>query len=150
MFEKLDTVVVGGGQAGLAMSYYLKRLRREHAVIERGRVGERWRSERWDSLRFQFPSSSIQLPGYAFQTDDPGGYVPKDEIVRFLDRYATLIDAPLRCGLAVNALRQSSTSGCLLVETEQGSSFEATNVIVATGPINGHKFLHSPIRCRLN
>jgi putative flavoprotein involved in K+ transport len=63
VFEKFDTVVVGGGQAGLAMSYYLKRLRREHALIVRGRVGERWRSERWDLLRFQFPSSSIQLPG---------------------------------------------------------------------------------------
>ena len=62
VFEKFDTVVVGGGQAGLAMSYYLKRLRREHALIVRGRVGERWRS------------------------------VPTDEIVRFLDRSASLID----------------------------------------------------------
>ena len=136
MFEKIDTVVVGGGQAGLAMSYYLKRMGRKHVVIERGRVGESWRSERWDSLMFQFPNSSIQLPGYTYETDDPNGYVPKDEIVRFLENYATLIGAPLRCGLVVNALRQNSASRRLLVETDQGSSFEAVNVVVATGPFH--------------
>jgi putative flavoprotein involved in K+ transport len=134
--EKIDTVVVGGGQAGLAMSYHLKRLGREHIVIERGRVAESWRSERWDSLMFQFPNSSIQLPGYAYETDDPNGYVPKDKIVRFLENYATVIRAPLRCGFRVNALRQNSASGRLLVETEQGSSFEAVNVVVATGPFH--------------
>jgi NADPH-dependent 2,4-dienoyl-CoA reductase/sulfur reductase-like enzyme len=61
VLERIETVVVGGGQAGLAMSYHLKRLGREHVVIERGRVGQSWRSERWDSLMFQFPNSSIQL-----------------------------------------------------------------------------------------
>jgi putative flavoprotein involved in K+ transport len=136
VLENIDTVVVGGGQAGLAMSYHLKRLGREHAIIERGRVGESWRSERWDSLMFQFPSSSIRLPGYTYETDDPNGYVPKDEIVRFLENYATRIGAPLRSGLRVNALRQSSSSGRLLIETEQGPSFEAANVIVATGPLH--------------
>ena len=133
MFEKIDTVVVGGGQAGLAMSYHLKRLGREHVVLERGRVGESWRSERWDSLMFQFPSSSIQLPGYTYETDDPDGYVSKDEIVRFIERYAARIGAPLRDGLRVDALRQDPASGRLRVETEQGPSFEAVNVIVATG-----------------
>jgi putative flavoprotein involved in K+ transport len=67
---------------------------------------------------FQFPNSSIQLPGYTYETDDPNGYVPKDEIVRFIENYAALIGAPLRCGLRVNALRQNSASGRLLVETE--------------------------------
>lgn len=120
------------------MSYHLKRLGREHVVIERGRVGQSWRSERWDSLMFQFPHSSIQLPGYTYKTDDPDGYVPKDEIVRFIESYAALIEAPLFCGLRVVALRQNSASGRLLVETEQGPSFEAVNVVVATGPF------HSP------
>src|SRR5262245_10623478 len=132
--EKIDTVVVGGGQAGLAMSYHLKRLGREHVVIERGRIGESWRSERWDSLMFQFPSSSIQLPGYSYETDQPDGYVPKDEIVRFLENYAKMIGAPLHCGLTVNALHQNSASGRLRIETEQGASFEVANVVVATGP----------------
>jgi putative flavoprotein involved in K+ transport len=134
VLEKIDTIVVGGGQAGLAMSYYLKRLGRDHVIIERGHVGESWRSERWDSLMFQFPSSTIRLPGYTYETGDPDGYVPKDEIVRFIESYAARIGAPLRCGLRANALRLNSSSGRLLLETEQGSSFEAINVIVATGP----------------
>jgi putative flavoprotein involved in K+ transport len=136
VIERIENVVVGGGQAGLAMSYHLKRLGREHVVIERGRVGQSWRSERWDSLMFQFPNSSIQLPGYTYESDDPDGYVPKDEIVRFVENYAALIDAPLFCGLRVIALRQNSASGRLLVETEQGPSFEAVNVVVATGPFH--------------
>jgi putative flavoprotein involved in K+ transport len=104
--EGIDTVVVGGGQAGLAMSYHLKRRGREHVVLERGLVAQSWRSERWDSLMFQFPNSSIQLPGYNYETDDPEGYAPKNEIVRFIENYAAVIDAPLRCGLRVVALRQ--------------------------------------------
>jgi putative flavoprotein involved in K+ transport len=136
VIEGIDTVVVGGGQAGLAMSYHLKRLGREHIVLERGRVAQSWRSERWDSLMFQFPNSSIQLPGYNYETDDPNGYAPKNEIVRFIENYAALIDAPLRCGLRVVALRQNSASGRLLVETEQGTSFEAVNVVVAAGPFH--------------
>jgi putative flavoprotein involved in K+ transport len=146
--EKIDTVVVGGGQAGLAMSYHLKRLGREHIVIERGRVAESWRSERWDSLMFQIPNSSIQLPGYAYATDDPNGYVPKDEIVRFLENYATVIRAPLRCGFRVNALRQNSASGRLLVETEQGSSFEAVNVSLPLDPFTCRKSRRLRTRCR--
>jgi putative flavoprotein involved in K+ transport len=63
MIEKIDTVVVGGGQAGLAMSYHLKQSGREHVILEWGRAAQSWRSERWDSLMFQFPSSSIQLSG---------------------------------------------------------------------------------------
>jgi len=136
VIEEIDTVVVGGGQAGLAMSYHLKGLGREHVVLERGRVAQSWRSERWDSLMFQFPNWSIQLPGYNYETDNPDSYVPKNEIVRFIETYAALIDAPLRCGLRVVALRQNSASSRLLVETEEGSSFEAVNVVVATGPFH--------------
>jgi putative flavoprotein involved in K+ transport len=121
VIEGIDTVVVGGGQAGLAMSYHLQRLGREHVVLERGRVAQSWRSERWDSLMFQFPNWSIQLPGYNYETDDPDGYVPKNEIVHFIEKYAALIDAPLRCGLRVVALRQDSASSRLMIETEQGT-----------------------------
>jgi putative flavoprotein involved in K+ transport len=66
MSEQHDTIIIGGGQARLAMSYYLAKLGREHVVLDRGRVAERWRSERWDSLAFQFPNWSIHLPGYAY------------------------------------------------------------------------------------
>ena len=70
------------------MSYHLTRTGREHVILERGRVAQSLRSERWDSLMFQFPNSSIQLPGYTYETDDPDGYVPKDEIVRFIEQAA--------------------------------------------------------------
>jgi putative flavoprotein involved in K+ transport len=63
MREQVETVIIGGGQAGLAMSYYLGQLGREHIVLERGRVAERWRTERWDSLAFQFPNWMMRLPG---------------------------------------------------------------------------------------
>jgi putative flavoprotein involved in K+ transport len=137
MIERIDTVIVGGGQAGLAMSHHLRRLGREHVVLERGQVAQSWRSERWDSLMFQFPNSSIQLPGYSYDTDEPNGFAPKDELVRFMERYARLIDAPLRCGVRVIGVRQAP-SDRLLVDTEQGT-LEAVNVVVATGPF------HSPL-----
>jgi putative flavoprotein involved in K+ transport len=133
MVKKIDTVIVGGGQAGLAMSYHLKRLGREHVVLERARIGERWRTERWDSLMFQFPNWSIQLPGHAYETDDPDGFAPKDELVRFLEGYAKAIDAPVQCGVQAVALRQEQASDRLLVDTNVGD-YDAANVVVATGP----------------
>jgi putative flavoprotein involved in K+ transport len=90
-------------------------------------------SERWDSLTFQFPSSSIQLPGFSFETDDPDGYVPKYEIVRFIERNAALIDAPLHCNCQVVALRSSAASDRLQLDTEHGM-IEVKHVVVATGP----------------
>jgi putative flavoprotein involved in K+ transport len=66
MHEHHDIVVIGGGQAGLAMSAVLREHGREHVVLERRRVGERWRTERWESLRFQFPNWALELPGYSY------------------------------------------------------------------------------------
>ena len=115
------------------MSFYLKQLGREHVILEQARIAERWRSERWDSLTFQFPNWSVQLPAYTYKTDDPDGFAPKDAIIRFLEEYATLIEAPVRSGVQVLALRQKPGSDQLLVETRQ-EGFEAENVVVATGP----------------
>jgi putative flavoprotein involved in K+ transport len=75
MREKHDTVIIGGGQAGLAMSYCLRQRGREHIVLERQRVAERWRTERWDSLRFQLPNSWLELPGKSYAGSDPDGFV---------------------------------------------------------------------------
>jgi putative flavoprotein involved in K+ transport len=87
--EVIDTVVIGAGHAGLALSRYLLRKGTEHVVLERGQVGERWRTERWDSLVFQFPNWSLQLPDYHYQGPDPDGYASKDEFIRFLEDYAS-------------------------------------------------------------
>jgi len=131
--EQVETVIIGGGQAGLAMSYYLGQLGREHVVLERHRVAERWRSERWDSLTFQSPNWNIQLPGFTFEDSDPDAFSSRDEVLRFIECYAAFIRAPLRCGLAATALRQTPDSKRLIVET-QPVLFEAKNVVIATGP----------------
>ena len=72
--ERVETLVIGGGQAGLAMSHHLKRRGLPHLVLERGRIGERWRSERWDGLKFQFPNWSVRLPDFPFPHGDPDGF----------------------------------------------------------------------------
>jgi cation diffusion facilitator CzcD-associated flavoprotein CzcO len=81
-------VVVGGGQAGLAVSYELTALEVGHVVLERGRVGQTWR-DRWDSFSLVTPNWSVQLPGGAYGGDDPDGFMPRDEVVRHLESYAT-------------------------------------------------------------
>src|SRR6266850_2660925 len=105
MNEQIETVIIGGGHTGLTMSYYLSQLRREHVIIERGRIAERWLSERWDSFFFQFPNWSIELPGYKYQTQDPEGFAPGAEIVRFVQGYADHIGAPVRAGVEVKSLQ---------------------------------------------
>jgi len=131
--EEIETVVIGGGQAGLAMSYYLGQLGQEHVILERQRAAERWRSQRWDSLTFQSPNWNIQLPGFAFQAADPDAFASREDILGFIENYAAFIHAPLRCGLAATALHQKPDSTRLIVET-QDNLVEAKNVVIATGP----------------
>jgi putative flavoprotein involved in K+ transport len=132
MTEQVDTVIVGGGQAGLSLSYHLSRLGCPHVILERARIGESWRSERWDSLMFQFPNWAIRLAGYGYQSDDPNGFVHKDEVVRFLEDYAQLIKAPIRCGVRVRSVQQRPQSPRFLVESSDGT-LEADNIVAATG-----------------
>jgi putative flavoprotein involved in K+ transport len=84
MPESIETIVIGGGQAGLAMSYHLTLFGRPHVVLERGRVAERWQSERWDSLAFQFPNSMLRLPGHAYSGNAPDGFMGRDGVARFI------------------------------------------------------------------
>src|SRR5215510_6424068 len=76
------------------MSYFLSQRGLEHVIVERGRVGERWISERWDSFHFQFPNWTIELPGYRYQTEDPDGFVPGREIVRFIQKIRRFHKSP--------------------------------------------------------
>jgi putative flavoprotein involved in K+ transport len=133
MNEQIDSVIIGGGHAGLTMSYYLRQLGREHLILERGRVAERWSSERWDSFCFQFPNWTIEAPEYKYQSDNPEAFAPGREIVRFIQDYATFIKAPIRCGVDVTSLERKSDSGRYLLTTSNGI-IEAANVVIATGP----------------
>ncbi len=129
--ERIETVIIGGGQAGLTISHCLTRLGRPHVVLERHRIAERWRTERWDSLRFQFPNWSMRLPDFPYTGDDPDSYAPRDDVVRFIEAYAAFIQAPIRTGVEVRALRRVP-NGFLLEAGD--STIEARNVAIATGP----------------
>ena len=135
MIEQVETVIIGGGHSGLTMSYYLSQLGREHVILERARVAERWRSERWDSFFFQFPNWTIKLPGYKYQCDNPDGFAPGKEIIQFIENYAALNRAPVRCGVRVTLFQESPKAGRYLVQAGD-ITIETANVVLATG---GHQ-----------
>jgi putative flavoprotein involved in K+ transport len=130
--EKIETLVIGGGQAGLVMSHRLKQRGLSHLVLERHRIAERWRSERWDGLKFQFPNWSVRLPDFPFPHSDPNGFSSTDTIVKFIEAYAAFVSPPIRCGVAVTRLSQRDGGG-FIAETADGT-IAANNVVVATGP----------------
>src|SRR3954454_4955183 len=97
----VDTVIIGAGQAGLALSSELTDRGHEHVVLERGRVAERWRSERWDSFRLITPNWQTRLPGHRYDGHDPDGFMPRDQVVDFFAGYARRFAAPVRSGVTV-------------------------------------------------
>ncbi len=131
MRERHDTVVIGGGQAGLAMSAVLQRHGREHVVLERAQVGGRWRTERWESLRFQFPNWSLELPGYAYSGRDPNGFAHWREILRVIEDYAVSMRAPVHEHTDVTELVADDGGFAVSVS---GTTIRANRVVVATGP----------------
>jgi putative flavoprotein involved in K+ transport len=131
--EQVRTLIIGGGQAGLAMSHRLKQRGLDHLVVERHRIAERWRSERWDGLRFQFPNWSVSLPEFSFPHTDPDGFAATADILQFIEAYAAFVAPPIRCGVAVTRLRRRDGAAGFVAETSDGV-IEAENIVVATGP----------------
>jgi putative flavoprotein involved in K+ transport len=129
---RIDTLVVGAGQAGLAMSEHLTLNGVPHLVVERNRIAERWRSERWDSLVANGPAWHDRFPTRTFDGIDPDGFATRDEIVRYFEAHAASFSAPVRTGVEVRSLRQDGAGG-FRAETSDGL-IEAANVVVATGP----------------
>jgi putative flavoprotein involved in K+ transport len=129
----VETLIIGGGQAGLAMSEHLSKRGVSHLIVERNRLAERWRSERWDSLVANGPAWHDRFPGMVFSGVDSDGFATKDQIVDYFVAYARQIAAPIRCGVEVTALCKSSDGARFRAETSSGS-IEAANVVVATGP----------------
>lgn len=131
--EQIDTLVIGGGQAGVAMSEHLSRNQIPHLVLERGRIAERWRSERWDSLVANGPAWHDRFPGLAIPDTDPDGFAPKTTMAQYFEAYARHIAAPIRCGVAVSAVTRLQGRPGFHVETSSGT-IEARHVVAATGP----------------
>jgi len=131
--RRVETLVVGAGQAGLAASYCLAEHGADHVVVERGRVGERWRTARWDSLRLITPNWMSRLPGWSYPGSDPDGFMSAPELVSYLQRYADSGAAPVREGTAVELVETCAT-GLRVVTGQQ--TWLARNVIVATGTEN--------------
>jgi putative flavoprotein involved in K+ transport len=131
--EKVDTLVVGAGQAGVAMSEHLSNNGASHLVLERHRIAERWRSERWDSLVANGPAWHDRFPGMEFSGADPEAFVPKEKVADYFVDYAKQITAPIRCAVEVKEVRRNDGRPGFRVVTSEGV-IEATNVVAATGP----------------
>lgn len=124
--------VVGGGQAGLSVSYWLRERGIEHIVIEANRVGHEWRERRWDTFCLVTPNWQCKLPGFPYRGSDPDGFMVRNEIVRYLEDYAAFFRPPLVEGVSVTGLRRAS-SGVFELATS-GGDLTADQVVVATGP----------------
>lgn len=131
--EKTDTLVVGAGQAGIAASEHLSACGIPHLVLERHRIAERWRTERWDSLVANGPAWHDRFPGMTFAEDGDDDFVPKDRVADYFAAYAEKIEAPVRTGVEVTQVTPLTGRHGFRVETSDGV-IEASNVIAATGP----------------
>jgi putative flavoprotein involved in K+ transport len=131
--EKVDTLVVGAGQAGVAMSEHLGKQGISHVVLERKRVAENWRTGRWDSLVANGPAWHDRFPGLTFSDVDGDDFAPKEKVADYFVKYAEKISAPIRCGIEVKAIENNPDGSGFRVETSDGL-YEARNVVAATGP----------------
>ncbi|ODP32685.1 NAD(P)/FAD-dependent oxidoreductase [Pandoraea sp. ISTKB] len=129
----IDTLVVGAGQAGVAMSEHLSKLGVPHLVLERARIAERWRTGRWDSLVANGPAWHDRFPGMTFADVDPDGFASKEQVADYFVDYAHKIEAPIRTGVEVTKVVRNVGRPGFTVETSDGR-YEALRVVVATGP----------------
>jgi putative flavoprotein involved in K+ transport len=129
----IDTLVVGAGQAGVAMSEHLSKLGVPHLVLERDRIAERWRTGRWDSLVANGPAWHDRFPGMEFDDLDPDAFASKDQVADYFEAYARKFNAPIRTGVEVTKVVRNAGRPGFTVETTKGV-IEANRVVVTTGP----------------
>lgn len=130
--EHIDVVIIGGGQAGLALSYYLKQQGRQHVIVEQARLWEAWQSGRWDSFALITPNArTFTLPGLPYTGDSPDGFSALQDIQNYLRRYVAMVDPPVRLGVRATSVRPENGGG-YAVETTAGT-ISARTVVVATG-----------------
>jgi putative flavoprotein involved in K+ transport len=131
MSRYIDTVIVGGGQAGLAMSYYLSLQGREHVVLERApAVANAWRNQRWDSFTLVTPNFQVRMPGAEYNGSDPYGFMLLADVVKYFDDYVERFRLPVHCSVEVFSVEKMREG--YLLRTSEGD-YEADNVVIATG-----------------
>jgi len=138
--HRIDTVVVGGGQAGLAISYYLGQEGREHVVLERApAVANAWRNQRWDSFTLVTPNFQVRMPGAEYKGADPYGFMSLAEVVKYFDDYVERFRLPVHCEVEVFSVEKVQEG--YLVRTSKGD-YQAENVVIATGLYQSPKIPH--------
>src|ERR1700761_3461200 len=131
--QEIEVLVVGAGQAGVAISEHLNGYGIPHLVLERHRIAERWRSERWDSLVANGPAWHDRFPGLEFAGIGPDDFASKEQVADYFVAYAEKIGAPIRCGVEVTSVRKNAGRPGFRVETSDGV-IDARYVVAATGP----------------
>ena len=134
MRTHVNTLIVGGGQAGLAVSYYLAQQGREHLVLEQSdKPSEAWRNHRWDSFTLNTPNWQTRLPGAEYKGSNPDGFMSREDVVTYLERYAEQFHLPIRYGVRVERVDLLERLGLFKIRTSDGGSLVACNVVIATG-----------------
>lgn len=132
-----DAVIVGAGQAGLGVSYFLQQHGRKHIVLEQGRIGESWLSQRWDSFKLNTPNFMNVLPGFEYDGLEPDGFWRPDELLRYFQSYIELFQLPVRTGVTVVSVEQSEDQGHFIVKTrtngQREESVTSRSVVIASG-----------------
>jgi len=130
---RTTVVVIGAGQAGLAMSWCLAERSIDHVVLERGEIANTWRTERWDSFTLLTPNWQSRLPGLCYEGDDPDGFRSTEQTIAFIERYAERVSPPLRTHCPVTSVRIAGAG--YQVVTAQGT-WDCRAVVLATGAFN--------------
>lgn len=135
MTTHYSAVVIGAGQAGLSMSWYLTRDGVDHVVLERDSVGCDWRDRRWDNFTLVTPNWQCDLPGFPYDRGDPHGFMTRDEVYRFVQDYAASFDPPVQTGTTVTGLTQNPAGGFDITVRRSGAEdvLHTDQVVVATG-----------------
>ena len=131
--DKTNTLIIGGGQAGLAMSEHLSNQGVEHVILEKSRIAERWRTARWDSLVANGPAWHDRFPTKEFACTGPDGFPTKDGVVAYFEEFSEQIKAPIHCGVEVTHAQRNADSSGFIANTSEGE-IEAKHLVAATGP----------------
>ena len=130
MLKHINTIIVGGGQAGLSTSYYLKKQGWDHVIFEKSdQAANVWRN-RWDSFTLITPNWMTRLPGAPYSGDNPDGFMGKEDVIQYFEDYIAKFQLPIRCGITVESATYLG-DGYLLKTTD--GNFRASNLVIATG-----------------